>query len=105
MANADPEMNLGNARIAKSATHECNLAKSEVTSSPCWKPEAALPAKMATGEPDYEFGGQEFESLLARHEINDLAGCRRLENRISLRFSLRKFLAHFGRRAKFAWCS
>ena len=25
------------------------------------------------GSPDYEFGGQEFESLRARHEINNLA--------------------------------
>ena len=42
---------------------------------------------------NYESGGQEFESLRARHQINDLAGCRRLENRLSLRFSLRKFFS------------
>ena len=42
--------------------------------------------------PDYESGGQEFESLRARHHFKDLGERRRLRRRISLRFSLRKFL-------------
>ena len=42
--------------------------------------------------PNYEFGGQEFESLRARHKINDLAKKPGLEIRISPGFSPGNFV-------------